>query len=381
MATRLEHLGFDAIRIANNSTGLGNYGRFIVSALAQEVPTARLTLFIPGRTSLAEDFSKLHSNLELIAPNPSYGKFWNENVWRRYKLANAAASAGAQVFHGLASELPLYCDELKLPTVVTFHDLIYLRFPQYFKAWDRQLYDWRYRSAARRADRIVAVSRQTANDLQEFFDIDTSKIHVIPQGCDPSFYEEISHQTLSQVLNKYRLDVGYLLHVGTIEPRKNIEHCLDALGKLENRSVQLVLVGRPTRHWKTLARLAVQLGLQPRIKVLDQVPNADLPALYKGASIFLYPSQFEGFGIPVLEAMAVGTPVITSRRSSMPEVAAAGAKYLETDDPDEFAAVVDKLLSDTQGLARLSAEGKKQALAFTRKQIASKLVELYQDVI
>lgn len=376
-----KRLGFDAIRLAYNSTGLGNYSRFIVRALFNFDANQSLFLYAPGQSAFTNDFAALGERIQVRTPARLAAGFWAKNIWRRYGLEAACQNDNIEIFHGLAAELPLFRQGRRPATVVSFHDLIYLRYPAFFSPIDRQFYDWRYRFAATSADALIAVSQQTKNDLCHFYGVAPEKIHVIGQGCDPIFYSQQQATEIQAKCVDYGLTQPFLLFVGNAEPRKNIELCLHGLAASQAaKHCLLVVVSRPTRHMQKLKLLAQRLGILDRLRFLSAVPTRDLPALYQAAQVFVYPSIFEGFGIPVLEAMASGTPVITSRQSSLPEVGGDAVYYVSNNNIEEMAVALQTLLSDSSQRQTLSSKGRARAQAFLPQMIAKQINDLYREL-
>jgi glycosyltransferase involved in cell wall biosynthesis len=287
-------------------------------------------------------------------------KPWRMAVW----LGQLAALGfdrllpGAELYHATEHLLmPLR----RVPTVLTVHDLIFHLFPQHHK----RLNYW-YLNAAmplycRRANAIIAVSQATKRDLVRIYGLDPAKVTVVHEAAAPHFTPAPPAQ-VAQVRARYALPNQYLLHVGTIEPRKNLNRLLEAVHRLREggEDVRLVVVGSKGWLYQGFFQLLEELDLKDAVQLPGYVPDADLPAVYSGASLAVVPSLYEGFGLPVLEAMSCGTPVVCSNVSSLPEVGGGAVRYFDpTDVPAMTDAIVtvwrDELLREAmrqRGLAR-----------------------------
>jgi glycosyltransferase involved in cell wall biosynthesis len=269
-----------------------------------------------------------------------------------------------------------------VPTVLTVHDLIFRHLPQHHKPLNRWYLNATMPLYCRRANHIIAISEATRQDLMAAYDVPPGEITVIPEAADPSFRPQ-HPETISAVRAHYHLPERYLLFVGTIEPRKNLGCLLTAFEALQAAGLTegLVIVGR--RGWLTEAFFA-QLERSPaRDAVIfpGYVPDPDLPPIYAGAQALVFPSLYEGFGLPVLEAMACGTPVIASRTSSIPEVGGDAARYFDPQDADELLAQVRGVLSDPALAADLRERGLAQADRFSWARTAAQTQSVYNAVL
>jgi len=264
-----------------------------------------------------------------------------------------------------------------LPAVVTVHDLGYRYFPETHPLSQRLYLDWATRFSARSAARVIADSLATQNDLVRFYSIPPEKVAVVYPGRD----ESLRRVDPAAVRAKYNLPGGYLLHVGTLQPRKNLLRLIEAYGALRftfyAEPPALVLAGRP--GWLSSPILA-QAKKFPDIRLLDYVPDEDLAGLYSGAAAFVFPSLYEGFGFPVLEAMACGAPVICSNTSSLPEIAGDAALLVDPADTAALAAAITRLLSDAELRAALVAKGYEQVKNFSWAKAARATLEVLEAV-
>jgi len=244
---------------------------------------------------------------------------------------------------------------------------------------DRIVYTKKFKYSCQAADRIIAVSRQTAEDVVEFFHISPEKIDVVYQGCNPVFNTEVPLIEKEILRMKYLLPKSFILYVGTIEERKNLLTLIKALhyGKID---IPLVVIGNPTPYLNKIVEFIERHSLI-NIIFCDVVQNQDLPGIYQLADLFVYPSIFEGFGIPILEALYSRVPVITSRASSMTEVGGEYTVYVDPNNVEEMAAAIKKVLYDTDLQEKMVAEGIRHARNFDPEKVTTNVMDVYRKVI
>lgn len=370
-------IGFEAKRFFHNFTGLGNYSRFVVKALAERYPDVALQLYTPG-------YEKGKAAVDAIVDRPSVEvktpEGWSKllkRYWRSYQTGNIAREEGVAVFHGLSNELPFSVKGQPYKKVVTIHDLLFLRYPEYFHPINRGIYNRKFRFACEAADTIVAVSKQTAADITEFYGVPEEKVRVVYQGCHPNFMQELPEEALLRVKRHYRLPDEYLLYVGTVEPRKNALLILQAL-RMKNSTIPLVIVGQPTPYKKVLLRYIRQHRLQDRVLFLENCAFQDLPVVYRMASLFIYPSFFEGFGIPIVEALASGVPVITSKGGCFSEAGGPESIYIDPHDPEALSAAISRVLTDTALRKTMITAGAAHLQQFAPEKVAGDLMAVYR---
>jgi glycosyltransferase involved in cell wall biosynthesis len=262
---------------------------------------------------------------------------------------------------------------------VTVHDLIYIRYPQFYKPVDAAIYKAKAKAACTKADRVIAISQQTAEDIVEFLQIDPAKIDVVYQGCHPIFKQSVATDVRTQIRQKYNLPDRYILNVGTIEPRKNVNLLVQALAMLPpSQRLPVVIVGRATAYKDEIVRTATEKGVLDQLIFLHGASFQDLPALYQNATVFVYPSLFEGFGIPLVEAIESGVPVVTSTGSCFREAAGNGALYADPQQPDALAAALGQVLQDETMRIQLVAWGHAHIQQFQPPVIAARLQDVYR---
>lgn len=372
-------IGFDAKRAVANMTGLGNYSRFAIEAMARQLPDAELLLYTPRKSN--------NPRLRVIEsqPNTSFISPGLRGVaaalWRSLKLTLDIRRDRLDIFHGLSNELPLNIRQSGIPSVVTIHDLIYRRFPEGYNPIDRKLYDLKYRRSCLMADRIIAISECTKRDIMELYGIDEQKIDVIYQGVDPKFYLPVSDDDIESVRTKYLLPQNYILQVGTIEKRKNLELTIRALAALPKK-YRLVVVGKDRLGYlQRCKNLSSELGIGKRILHLQDVDCKHLPALNKAADVVVYPSRYEGFGLPIVEALAASRPVVAATGSCLEEAGGEGAIYVDPDSPAEMAEAILAITSSKEREAHMTETGRRHIEKFSTENFACATLESYQKAI
>lgn len=369
-------IGYDAKRALNNNSGLGNYSRYIIHS-ADKFSNHELYLFSPkANVRHSEDLNSL-SSVKMVTPkskNKLVGAYW-----RSFGQVKDIDKLKLDVFHGLSNELPLSIKKSTVAKVVTIHDLIFLRFPELYKPLDRKIYNKKFQQACEDADVIVAISEQTKQDIIHYYQIDEQKIKVIYQDCDEQFHQQQSTTTLEDVKLRYQLPSIFLLSVGTIEERKNQLLILKALQEVKD--IPLVLVGRRTAYQDQLQDFIKEQQLEHRVTFINDVQFSDLPAIYALADVFVYPSIFEGFGIPIIEAQNQSTPVVTSTGSCFSETGGDAAFYSNPYNAAELAENINKILTNERLRAALIDKGVENVKRFRAEYTFSQLDEIYKTLI
>ena len=363
------NIGFDAKRAFHNYSGLGNYSRLLINSLSNLYENNQHLLYTPNyQPHPLHDF--VNNNCTIITPQ-GMNSWLPASFWRTFFMTNHINAQNVDVFHGLSGELPI--SKLKMPKVVTIHDLIFLRYPEYYAVFDRKMYEKKFKHACNIADKIIAISKQTADDCIQFLGADARKIEIAYQSCDPIFFSSSKNE---EVLKKYNLPTRFILCIGTIEKRKNLLNLVKALQFIDD-DFSLVAIGRKTTYTDQVEEYIKSNNLSQRVKLMHNVAFHDFPALYSAASAFVYPSVFEGFGIPILEALAVGTPVATSNISSMPEVGGDAALYFDPHNIEDIAEKTNLLLHDNETVAKLNENRATQLNKFSIQSIATNVHTIY----
>ena len=374
-------IGFDAKRIVRNGTGLGNYGRTLVNDLDSVAPADwQMLLYAPdaGHDDLRVKVTE-SQRLRYVYP-----KHWplklGRSFWRIGPIVNDLKRDGVQLYHGLTGELPLGIRRKGIHTVVTIHDLIFLRHPEYYHPIDVRIYTWKFHQTLREADRIIAISECTKRDIVEFGGVETAKIDVIYQSCSPKYATTPPTSVVAEVLQHYGLPKRFMLSVGSIEVRKNMLQAVKALAHLP-KDVHLVAVGKATDYARQVLAEAERAGLARRVHFLHGVPDADLQALYHAAEVFVYPSRYEGFGIPVIEAIHSGLPVVAATGSCLEEAGGPDCLYVSPDDCQALAAAVSQLLRGASGREQRIKLSREYVRRFEGCDVAGQVLSIYQQTL
>jgi glycosyltransferase involved in cell wall biosynthesis len=361
----------DATAVPARLTGAGVYAARLLATLARRDDLELEAFCAPGSAAaLAADGLRLRPVTLAAAGRPA------RIAWTQLLAGRAARAAGAELLHGVHYELPL---RARLPQVVTVHDLTMLTHPEWHEASKVRYFGWAMRRAVAAARRVLCVSATTADDLARLLGVPRDRADVTPLGTD---LRPAPADAVGAVRRRLGIDGPYLLGLGTVEPRKDLPSLVRAFaglaGELPHR---LVLGGLAGWGAGALAAAVAASGVAERILVAGYVPEADKAALFTGADVFVYPSRYEGFGLPVLEAMACGTPVVTTTGGSLPEVAGDAAVLVEPGDTGALAAAVAKLAADPAARHDAAARGMARAAAFTWERCADLTVAAYRRAL
>ncbi len=377
-------IGFDAKRAFHNQRGLGNYSRTLLESLGLYFPEEEYYLFTPPIVKgWAKSWSSGLPDFKIIEPQNWLGRKFSSS-WRSLALSNVLNEYHLDIYHGLSHELPPKIRNLDCKKVVTIHDLIYLRFPEFFPLVDRKVYDYKFRYSVKAADRVISICQQTTQDLIEFFRVPEDKISLVYQSCDPSFYKAPPVELQNEVMKKYNLEHRpYLLYVGAIEPRKNARSIVKAFARIKDKFPrhQLVFIGQGNAYKEELKKEILHQGLHERCHIFDRVLMSELPSFYHGAEIFVFPSFFEGFGIPIIESLFCRTPVITSQGGCFPEAGGDGCLYTDPHNLETITEAMDFALSDEKERHALGERGRQYVERFHWKKTSQNLMNVYQDLI
>lgn len=364
----------DVSAAVHRRAGLGRYAESLTRALALQIPE-RLALFYNRENGITplEGLPPLKASTVALGYKP-----WRMLVWMS-QLAHLSLHRlvpGARLFHSTEHLLmPLR----GVPTVLTVHDLIFRQLPKHHKALNRWYLNWTMPLYCRRADHVIAVSEATRQDLVAAYGLPPDKITVIHEAADPRFQPQ-SCEAQERVRAIYGLPERYLLYVGTIEPRKNLERLLAAWAPCyqSGDSLPLVIVGKhgwlSDDFFAALETSPVREG----VILTGYVPDTDLPAIYSAATAFVWPSLYEGFGLPPLEAMACGAPVICTNVSSMPEVVGDAALLFDPEDTDGLQAALRRVVHEPDLRTELRSRGLRRAAAFSWERAAQETLMVYE---
>ena len=370
-------IGFDAKRLYQNFTGLGNYSRSLVSDLQRFYPDNSYHLYSPGvkkRPSTLPFLENAHFN------NHIYSGVLG-SWWRTYGIVKDLKKEKLDLFHGLSHELPEGIERLNLKTVVTMHDMVIRKHPDLFPWMDRQIYGKKFESACKRADHIIAISESTKMDVMEAYKVEEERISTIYQTCDPIFWRQYSVEEKMTVRDKYGLPADYLLYVGSVIERKNLLNLAKAIIQLpKSLVIPLVVVGEGKKYFDKVKNLIKETGMAERF-VFIKPAFEDLPMIYAGARVFIYPSIYEGFGIPILEAHCQNTPVITTQLSSLPEAGGPGAAYVDPYNVEEIGFKLRQLIEDESERNEMISKSQHYIQQFQAQEITGKVMSLYQTMV
>ncbi|MCS2948300.1 glycosyltransferase family 4 protein [Bacteroides sp. BFG-638] len=374
-------IGFDGKRAVQNFTGLGNYSRYIVDILCQFGPENEYVLYAPKKreNKRLDKLTKQYQQLQLSYPTTSSWKKLSP-LWRVWGVTRQLEKEKIDIFHGLSNELPLNIHQSEVKSIVTIHDLIFLRYPQYYHSIDRKIYTYKFRKACENADKIIAISECTKRDIIEFFRIPADKIEVVYQGCDPSFIHPVAEEKKREVRAKYQLPDHYILNVGSIEERKNALSAVQALMMLPEQ-IHLVIVGRHTEYTDKVEHFIKEYKLEERVHIISNVPFDDLPAFYQLAEIFVYPSRFEGFGIPIIEALYSGIPVVAATGSCLEEAGGPDSIYVHPDDIKGMADAFKQIYTDPERKKNMIEKGHSFAKRFSEEKQAEEILNIYKKLM
>lgn len=374
-------LGFDGVRALRNATGLGNYARHLLRGLRQVAPGLDLHLYSPSppRPEFAGFADAIGATVHL--PPRGWRTAGLRAVWRTTRLGQTVARDGMALYHGLTHEIPRDLPETGVPSLVTVHDLLFLTHPELFPVVDRQSYAWRYRWSIEHATALVAVSEHTRQELHGHLGVALDRIVVIPPARDPRFAKECSDEARAAVRARHDLPAQYLIMVGTLEPRKNHRLALQALAQLGADAPPLVLVGRDGGSAAELQLEARRLGIADRTLFRDTVTDEELPALLQGATLALYLSRAEGFGMPIIEAMSAAVPMIVSAGPHLRDAGGEAVLVVDPDDSSALAEAIRALLGDPARRAALAAAGTHHAGGFDAAALARRLLRVYDAVL
>ncbi|MCB0653044.1 MAG: glycosyltransferase family 4 protein [Saprospiraceae bacterium] len=370
------NIGFDAKRLFNNFTGLGNYSRTLLLDLSANFPEEVYFLYTPKVKSLpATNFFLNSPGFQVHRPKRAQKVFW-----RSLGIKKMLKKHEIDVFHGLSHEIPLGIQHTGIKSVVTIHDLIFKHYPKQYKPIDNLIYDAKFKYACRHADKIVAISESTRKDIIDFYHIDPEKIEVIYQSCNDQFKQKWTVGKINAVLEKYNLPQDFILYVGSVIERKNLLNIVKAIKILpKNVTPHLVVVGEGSAYKNKVHEFLAEHGMEEQVSFIAPVFE-DIPALYQQAKVFVYPSVYEGFGIPVIEALYSHTPVVTSNVSSLPEAGGPDTLQVDPASIEALAEAIEKALTDEQLRQHMITKGYEYVKKFDGDEAAIQMMEMYRKL-
>ncbi len=361
-------IGFDAKRAFYNNRGLGSYSRSLIEALVTLKPENEYHLYSPKYKNSAV-FPQFNDADNLTIHHQNH---FSNSYWRTFQMGHQISNDDLNVYHGLSNELP-YSKAFNTKYVVTIHDLIFLKHPQFYPWIDRSIYRWKVGNALKNADHVICVSENTRKDVLAYFNLPETKLSVIHPMCSSIFYAKFDEREKAQVITKYQLPEQFILSVGAGGSNKNLVTLYRALSLLPD-SYHLVVIG----HRKQNPEIAN--SLKSRIHFLGYLPEKDLAIVYNLTSITAFISLYEGFGLPVVESLAAGTPVVASGISGIPEALGPGGLLVEPTDHKKIAESIEAMVEDYKYNHQLSESGHQHSLQFRPVGKAQEVSDLYQSL-
>lgn len=367
-------IGFDAKRAFHNRSGLGNYSRDLIRMVSHFYPDNQYVLYNPKPGKVPFE---LQDNTKEVLPNSAFWRFLS-SFWRQKAIVKQLEKDHIELYHGLTGEIPRGIQNTKIKTIVTIHDLIFVHFPELYKPIDRKIYLNKFQYAADHSDVIIAISEQTKKDIVQFLHIDPKRIKVIYQGCNEAFKNNYSEENFNKTSAKFNLPKNFILNVGTVEKRKNL---LNLVKAMENLKTDLVVVGNDKSDYASEVKSYISSkGMTNRVHFLRNVSTEELAQIYQLASIFVYPSIFEGFGIPIIEALYSKTPVITSKESCFSEAGGPDSIYIVPEDYKSIENAIQTILKNEELAEKMKINGLEFAQQFNDDVIAKHIYETYKTV-
>ena len=368
-------IAIDAHTVGTKLGGNESYAVNLIEALAQIDSTNNYTIYVT--TNEARDrFSNRWPNFKVRSTLPH-----TPLIRIPLTLSAELRKHPVDVLH-VQFTAPPFCP---CPFVVSIHDLSFEHLPQTFNRRSRTQLRLTVRHSARRAARILSLSQHTRSDIMETYGIEPNRIEAIPLAAPDHFCRVNDKRELQRVRHNYGIEGDYILSVGSIQPRKNLARLIKAYAQLRgdcsaDKLPKLVLVGKCAWLYDETLRALDQVGVKDSVVLTGYVPESDLPAIYSSALCFVYPSYFEGFGLPPLEAMKCGIPVVVGNQTSLPEVVGNAGLTVDPFDVDAIAGAIRRLMNDSALRAELSQKGQERASTFTWRETARRTLQIYQDV-
>lgn len=363
-------IGFDAKRLYNNFTGLGNHSRTTIDILTDEFPEHEYWLYTPKvrLNGVTLPYTK-KKNCHTVTPSG----MMRGGAWRTYGLVNDMKKDGIELFHGLSNEMPVGLFHSGIASVVTIHDVAFRTFPDMYHWHDRKIYDLKWQYACNHADRIVCISECTKRDVLEFYNVPERKVDVVYQPVNSIYYSPMEPMDTDP----------YMLYVGSINSRKNLLGVVKAMELMpKDLQIPLIIVGGGGSYKQQVKQYIAEHDMEELFLWPEMVSNAELKKLYTNAQLFVYPSFYEGFGLPVVEAQLCGCPVVTSNVSSLPEAGGPYALQANPDSAEDICNKMIKMLTDSE-LRRNAIEGGREYAmqTFHPSVLARQLMEVYRKTL
>jgi glycosyltransferase involved in cell wall biosynthesis len=370
-------IGIDATALPPQPVGAGNYIIHLIRTLTGMTSDHEFVVFAQPSGPNLIDLSEKSSVEWVIVDERSSG---SRLIWEQLYLPNLVRKSGVDLLHSLHYTRPV---RLPCKSVVTFHDMTFFLYPELHTWARRQYFPRMMKYSAGKADELITVSDSTRDDLIRILQIDPHKVTTTHLGVNPGFKPTVDEDKKKKIAEKYNLPEKFILYVGLVEPRKNLPVLIDAYKQLIENDLdyELVLVGRYGWMYEEVLEQVRKLNLQHAVRFLGYVPQEDLPLVYNLASLFVYPTIYEGFGLPALEAMACGIPVITSAVSSLPEIVKEAGLLTPVNDTNALFETMVTALTNEDLRKDLIRKGPERAAEFSWSKTAQLTLQVYQKAI
>lgn len=374
-------IGYDAKDVFSKKSRFGSYNKYMIKVMGKHVPENNYLLYT-SKSTYDKDLPDIQnfSNVEIRTPAKIISRMNMGSIWRSAILGNTALNDEVDIFHGLSNELPIIISK-KLKTIVTVHDLFFVRFPQLYQAFEIEILKRRIKHACQIANKIIAVNQQTAEDIHSFLGINKNKIEIVYPGCDQCFHAEHDLFELKKISDIYKLPEDYILNFTPMESAGGTLSLLKALQAVEDKvDIPLVIVEHPAKSYKKrIAEEAKKLGLENRIIFLRNIPTEDLSKIYQLSKLFIYTASYEGSVTPIIEALNARVPVITS--PGFENVGGKAALYVKNKDHEALGEAITKVLLNTQLASKMIFEGADYVRKFDNEVFAATIAKIYGEIL
>ena len=372
-------IGFDAKRAFLNNTGLGNYSRDLIKSLSTNYPNNDYFLYTTKTAKNNLESKNIHMKLITAVIKPPQSKIDTlfKSYWRSKKIINDIVEDKIELYHGLSNEIPYGIEKTNVKCIVTIHDLIFLKHPEFFKYIDRKIYFRKVQYACKKSDKIITVSKQTKQDIINFLKIPKDKIEVVYQSCNEIFQKKILKEKKDKISKKYNLPNKFLLYVGSIEERKNLLTILKSLNKLDNQ--KLVVIGNGKQYKRICEEYIKKNNLTNKVTFLMNLDIYEISCIYQLAEMLIYPSISEGFGIPIIEALFSNIPVITTNGGCFKEAGGDHSIYINPLSVNEMISSILLIQKNKELRTRMKLEGMKHVKKFTTTNTSKQMIDVYNS--
>lgn len=366
-------IGFDGKRLYDNKTGLGNYSRTLLHRLLQYYPNEAYKIFVHQKYYADSPYKYPYFVDKTIISDA-----FSADLWRFKGVEGDITQHGINIYHGLSNEIPDLPPTIK--KVVTIHDVIFHKLPKTFPFIDRQMYAYKTKKACHLADVIIAVSEQTKQDLMELTNTPENKIQVVYPTWNKEYEHECNYVLKEEYFARYGLPRDFVLYVGAVSKRKNFLKLLEAMTLPENKDKHLVAVSNGGDEYGNAEEFIYEKHLEGRVFFLKDLPWYELPIIYHMSQGLVYPSLYEGFGLPILEALRCGKPVITSNLSSMPEVGGDACIFIDPTNVEEISAAINFIYYNLELAKEIKEKAIQQVQKFTPEKMTEKMMHIYKSL-